>query len=507
MATPAEYVVFLSRNGVKLWVDNGQLRYQALRGALSAEELARLRSMKNEIVAELSNATSATEAPLSFQQRWFLKLFSERPDWKTTLSFAFRLKGELDPAALQRSLEYVLRKHASLRTKIANVRGEWRLQTEPVSGFQLPILPVLGESSAERQERALTLIRESVTQELDSAVAPLMSAQLIRVSTVEHFLVVLVHRLATDCVGLGQAVRDLWQFYAEARKGAPAHVEESMQYRDYTLWQHATDEAWRQKHTSYWNDYLAEAQPIHWPAQDDTSLADRIGSREFVSLETSFGETLSARVRELGRQTQTLPALLMLSLYAGCISRWCGQQDLIIPFIIAGRTAAQDGVVGCFSHVVYLRIRLNGTENFIELLKRVSNEFYKTAAFRQDSGRIVTERPELLRGTLCQWLSWHPAEVAGAQTDEVASELGLTVESVPCQSLEELANVPPGRVDLEICFFEGSGKVSIWATCRTDRFTEGAPARLMREFESFAERAVRDPQAPIGGELRPVSSK
>ena len=507
MSTAADYVTFLERSGVKLWVDDGQLRYHAKKGVLGSEELARLRSMRSEIVAELmqaasrtvddssrAHAASAVEGPVSFQQRWFLKLLEEHPTWKATLSYVFHLKGALDPTALERGFEGILRRHASFRTRMRRIGGEWWQEVDPGECFRLPIVHVSGETDVDRQRSALVVIQERAARELDPIADCLMNAQLVRASAQEHFLVVLIHRLATDCLGIGQAFRDLWVSYVQTvQKG----LEGPARYLDYALWQHNTDKAWRQKHAAYWNDHLAGAECIRWPMREGAPPGDRNAPGVLTSLEISFGETLSAGLRELGRQTQTLPGLVVLSVYAIGISIRCGQKDLVIPFLIAGRGAAHEGVVGCFSHVVYLRIRLNGSESFAEVLKLVSNEFYRAAAFRQDAGRMATERPELLQGTLCQWLSWHPADIAGLQADDQVNPLGLVVERMRCQSLEELTNVPPDRVDLEISFFDAAGSISALAIYRKDRFVEGAMVQLVEGLRAIADHAVREPSEPF----------
>lgn len=512
MSTTIDYVTFLTRNGVRLWVDKGQLCYHAKKGVLSSEELTRLRSMKGEIIAELTRegasttddsapiqVVCATEGPLSFQQRWCLGLLEAHPSWKATMSYTFHLQGALDPTILEGSLRGVLRMHASLRTRVVCDCDEWRQKIETSEGFQLPITQVSGESDSERQDNALLLIQKSAAQELDPAVDPLITTHLIRVSAREHFLVLLVHRLVTDCLGMSQALRDLWALYAgTAQKGAATSLEGPARYRDYALWQHASDRAWRQKHGAYWNDYLAGAQPVLWPPQEWGAPATGNAPGGLVSLESSFGPVLSAKLRELSQQTRTLPALVMLTLYVAGVSLWCGQRDLLMPFVVAGRAAEHEAIVGCFSYIVYLRIRLEGKETFIALLKRVSNEFYRAAAFRQDSGRMVTQRPELLRGTLCQWLSWHPADITGSP-DSQGGQLGFEVETIRCQNPEQLTNVPPDRADLEMNFFDAAGEIFALAIYRPDRFAESAPARLMRGLRSVAEHAVRDPGTPIAG--------
>jgi hypothetical protein len=327
-----------------------------------------------------------------------------------------------------------------------------------------------------------------------------MDAQLIQVSKREHFLIVLIHRLATDCLGVAHALGELWELYAQSTQASSLpDVTETPSYQNYAQQQRATDAAWRQRHAAYWDEYLSGAKPVAWPPEKCAPSQAPNTTGTLASFEIYFGEATSMGLIELSQQTQTLPALVVLSLYVACLSLWCEQSDLLVPFIVAGRAAAHEGVVGCFAHIAYLRIRLSGTESFIELLKRVSSEFYRAVTFRQDCGRMAAERPGLLQGTLCQWLSWHPADVAKLQLGEQPSACGLEVKAVRCQSLEELVNAPPEMVGLEVNFFEQAGKVAALAIYRPERFSDSAVEKLMAQFRMVAEHAIRDPRAPISG--------
>jgi hypothetical protein len=186
----------------------------------------------------------------------------------------------------------------------------------------------------------------------------------------------------------------------------------------------------------------------------------------------------------------------MLAVYVACVSRWCGQRDFVVPFLIAGRDSQHERTVGYFPNVLYLRMRLGGAVNFFDLLKLVSNEFYR-AVFRQDSCRMAARRPELLRGTLCQWLSWHPADVTARETADITDQLGFTVQGLRFQTPEELTNVPPGVVDIEMSFFEMAGDISALAIYRADHFGERTMVRLMRECRLMAKQFVADPKASV----------
>jgi len=210
-----------------------------------------------------------------------------------------------------------------------------------------------------------------------------------------------------------------------------------------------------------------------------------------ASVQCSFGESLSAAVRELSRQTQSLPALVVLALYVASVSRWCGQRDFVAPFLIAGRNSEHEAVVGYFTHIVFLRVHVGERDTFKELLKRVSNEFYRAAAFRQDFGRVAAQQSRLLSGALCQWLSWHPAAVAGLETGDPARPAGLDIERMPPLDLEELTNVPPAMVGLEISFFEAAGDIAALAIYRNERFAQSTVQGFLTAVQATAERVTR----------------
>ena len=511
MPTPADYLAFLRHKGVKLWFDNGELRYQARKGSLSADELAELRRMRAEIIAELSQsanpepsnprqagANAGRRAPLSFQQQWLLTMIQDHSHWKPTLTFTLHLTGELDISALEKAFRSVLSRHEGLRTRLVAMDGVPEQRIEESARFQLGFSKIREASDGETENATLSLIQEIESRALDPAVAPMMMAELLQISPQNHFLILVIHRLATDCLGVIQVLRGLWSSYRKVVSASGSGFEEeTAQYGDYAIWQHATDAVWRGKHAAYWTERLMGAERIRWPIEDCMPSAATDSQTHLASLESSLGETLSAKLRELARQRQTLPALVVLAVYAASVSTLCKQEDFILPFLIAGRTSENESVVGYFSYIVYLRVKCSGTESFADLLKQLTHEYYRAATFRQDFGRNVAQRPELLGGTLCQWLSWHPSEVAGLGLDDLTRPLGITLQRVRCQNLEEFTNTPPSTVDIEMTFFDAKGEIGAFATWQSDLLAQDFAPRLMQRIRSVAERITDDPLCPV----------
>jgi hypothetical protein len=105
---------------------------------------------------------------------------------------------------------------------------------------------------------------------------------------------------------------------------------------------------------------------------------------------------------------------------------------------------------------------------------------------------MALRRPDLLRGTFFQWLSWHPAELAGPEMYDAVAQLGISARPVRFQAARELANVPPGVTDLDACFFESARDIGIMLIFRRERFPEGTVERFIQQLRASAEQIAHD---------------
>jgi hypothetical protein len=504
--TPAECLASLHGKGIRLWVQNGELRYHAKKGTLSSDDLAHLRLLKDGIVAELNKTPAAgsrplfsrhpscEQAPLTFQQQWLLELAKRYPNWNGTLAYAFKLTGALNSQLLERSIEEVLRRHGALRTRIIDLDGVPKQQIDDVREYHLIATTAAGDSRAEMEDGVRRLIHDLAARRINAVVGPLFEVRLIDVSDREHFLVVVIHRLAADCLSVSQVFRELWLLYGESPQGRRSQLAQNpMQYGEYAVWQQATDADWCKRHAAYWNDRLAKATGIQWPPE---ALATGDGRDTLGVLECSFGEALSNGLRELGRQSRTISAMVMLTVYVAILWRWSGQRDFVVPFNIVGRHSEHESVVGYFSHALYLRMQPTGSETFADLLHLVSNEFYR-AVSHQDFGRAAVAIPEILRGTFFQWLAWHPDDMSGLTKSAFADSLGFTLENIHVQKPGDLTTLPPGAVDIEMSFFERANGICASATYRADRFAPQTMERFIADLRVSAEQFVCNPRTPV----------
>lgn len=434
-------------------------------------------------------------APLTFQQQWLLDLARRNADWNCTSGYTFRLKGVLCLELLKQSLEDVVHRHGSLRTRIVSVDGIVVQSIDETRPGYLDTVQIHGESRAEIEINAIRAAEALYDPEMDLAAGRLWTATLLELSEREHWLVLVMHRLIAECSSIERVFQEVRSRYDELMGTRPSIFPTTPpQYSDYAVRQRSTTGDWAMKHGAYWSNHLSGAVGVQWRTDLNTTVTPQgtLGKMSCV-----LGSELSAELRELARKMRVLTPTVMLAIYAITLWRWNRQDDFILPFNVAGRQSEHRPVVGYFSYILYLRVKLTGYETFRELLSRVSNEFYRALA-HQDFGRVAAQRPELLAGTLFQWITWHPDDAAQATARDADTPVDISVERVPIRDRGAgLTIVPPGLVDVEITLFDDLNGLCALGSYRVDRFAAQTMDQLMLELQSATRILVHDPDMLI----------
>src|SRR5438128_3216024 len=131
--------------------------------------------------------------PLSFSQErlWFLHQV-DAADTSYNLQYVLSLKGSLDTRALARSLQEVVRRHESLRTRFPVVDSQ-PIQLVSAESFDILESSDLSGLPASERESAVARLRVGqIQQAFDLAMGPLIRARLVRLSDAEHVLLLIM---------------------------------------------------------------------------------------------------------------------------------------------------------------------------------------------------------------------------------------------------------------------------------------------------------------------------
>lgn len=323
----------------------------------------------------------ARVGPLSFAQSrlWFLE--NAGLGGTFNLLYPFLLRGNLNVSALHRSFRELVRRQASLRTRFGERNGE-------------PVQITLQESDPDWTFRDLTdkgltvdspLVREIVrnesTRPFDLRALPPVRISLLKLGPATHVLLLAVHHIVWDGWSWAVAAGELNEMYAAYAAGRePALQPLPVQYAECA-------EAQRERlagpvleeRLDYWRRQLdgapaSIALPIR---QRGAWLPSSPGRARTIELPESSAEAL----RKLARSENVTPYVLLLSAFQVLLSRWSGQNDIVVGTPVAGRTDADtQGLVGFFVNLLAIRSSLRGDPPFTEFVHRVRDTVYGALA-------------------------------------------------------------------------------------------------------------------------------
>src|SRR5258708_2899710 len=148
-------------------------------------ELLRLLLQKEGLDSQgrdIVSAETSERLPLSWAQKrlWFLDRLRPGSDFYN-VALACELRGDLTAAALERSLQEIIRRHGALRTRFEVVDGEPAQRVETLIDFRLQLLDLSNqEGIAERRKRAREIVTLEAAKPFDLGMAPLLRGLLIR---------------------------------------------------------------------------------------------------------------------------------------------------------------------------------------------------------------------------------------------------------------------------------------------------------------------------------------
>ena len=430
--------------------------------------------------------------PLSFAQErlWFLDQM-EPGSTAYNVPAVLRLIGDLDAAAMQRALDGLISRHESLRTIFATGPNGTPVQViRPAQTFSLPVIDLSAVAVDGRDEAVRAAVREETGRPFDLAAGPLFRAALLRVAGEEHVLVITLHHAVTDGWSMGVLFRELGALYETYKNGAesvlPPHA---VQYADHAAWQRA----WLageplQRQLAWWKDALAGAPAVLELPTDRPRPA--VFSGRGARRTAVIPQELAQRLTALGRREGVTLYMTLMAAWQLVLSRWSGQDDVVVGTPIAGRTRAEtEGLIGLFVNTLAVRGDLGGDPAFRDLLRRVREATlgayaHQDVPFEQvvdavGAGRALSHTPVFQ--VMFSMQNTPAARVSLAGLELRAAEWELTT----------------AKFDLALTAAETTGGAKLLLDYATDLFDGETIDRMAGHLAVVLEAAAADPARRI----------
>ncbi|HEV2988768.1 MAG TPA: amino acid adenylation domain-containing protein [Candidatus Angelobacter sp.] len=425
--------------------------------------------------------------PLSFAQQrlWFVEQMTAGTA-VYNLPVTIQLDGTLNAAALQQSLSEVARRHESLRTTYVDY-GQGPVQIVASHHHRdLPLVDLAGLSPSERnveaQRIALTHNQRPFAIAQD---APLRKA-LLRLGPEKHILVLAVHHIAADGWSLQLLVKEVAALYQAFSAGQCSPLPEApIQYADYSCWQRQRLQGnVLESLVSYWKQQLDDIPPLLQLPADHPRPA--VASFRGETYKATIPEKLAEQIKLFCQKERVTLFTALLASFQVLLSRYSGQDDILIGTPVAGRSVAEtEALIGLFVNTVVMRANLSDRPAVRQLLNQVRETVLEAQTHQElPFERLVEElKPE-------RNLSYSPVFQAM-----------LVLQNVPQESM----NVPglhwnsmvsePGVEEFDLTLSVNDDKAGLQASLSysTDLFNRETIERLINHWQQVLAVMVANP--------------
>ncbi|MGC9497343.1 amino acid adenylation domain-containing protein [Streptomyces sp. WG7] len=397
-----DIVAELERHGIRLWEEDGKLRFRAPQGALTEERRALLRSRRDDVLAHLTERTEATRLtpepdaahqpfPLTDIQAAYLVGRGSAYGYGGVACHVYTelaYPAETDPDALDDAWWAIVRRHDMLRAVVHPDGSQEVLPTIPETA-----IPVQDMRGAPEEDVDLR-VRE-IRDELAARVPPTDRPPLFELRMTRCDDALLLHlsidQLIVDYASLLLVLAELEDVY-HGRRLAPLNAR----FRDYVLARR------RQTLTSEYNrhrDYWLRRLPDLPAAPELPLAADSSAPGPFRRYET----VMSAEQRkafEANAAARQIPlSAAALTAFAEVIGRWSRNPEFMLNLPTFTRLPLHEDVdrlVGDFTSVELLAVDLRARQTFVERVRTLSTNLLEDLAHSLFTGsQVLTEMARL----------------------------------------------------------------------------------------------------------------
>jgi hypothetical protein len=287
--------------------------------------------------------------------------------------------GPCDPAALERSLTEIIRRHEIWRTTfyigVGNETAGRPLQiVHAPTPFTLPVSDLRNLPASERENVAQNLANADARQPFDLQSGPLVRARLITLADDEYRLYVTAHQSIVDGITVFDIFpSELTTLYESFVQNKPSSLPElDAQFADFACWQ-------RQKFSgdamesqlAYWQKQLSGDLPVlQWPNHGARPAQQTYRGAMHAF---QFPHELAQSLKDLGRRHGATLFMVLLAGLVAMLHRYTGQEDIVVGTLApSGRKQTEfQRLVGYFLNPVALRANLSGNPSFHSLIRQM----------------------------------------------------------------------------------------------------------------------------------------
>ncbi|WP_291581076.1 condensation domain-containing protein, partial [Clostridium sp. UBA6640] len=309
----------------------------------------------------------------SAQKRIYMTQQFDKDITAYNMPIIFELEGEIDKKRIEGTFKKIVARHESLRTYFKTIEDEIVQKIDNIYEFKLIKRKYNGDIDS--------IINKFIRPfELDKI--PLFRLELVE-SEEKTYLFIDIHHIISDGVSMNILIKEFAALY-NGQNLEPL----KLQYKDFAVWQNSflkSEEMKKQK--EYWINRFRDEIPVLNLPYDYERPAMQSFEGDIMTFE--LNKEVAEDLKRFSKQTGTTMHMVLLSAFNIILSKYSGQEDIIIGIPIAGRPHADiQNIMGMFVNMLPLRNKPEKNKKYLDFLKEVkenSLNAYENQSYQFDN--------------------------------------------------------------------------------------------------------------------------
>ena len=314
--------------------------------------------------------------------------------------------------------------------------------------------------------------------------APLFWIEILEISEDERILFLDFHHIISDGISISLFLDELFKVYHEETL-----PELEIQVTDYIHWENKNIKLEKtKKQLEYWLQQFKDEVPVlNFPADfARPSLMDYHGKK----LDFKIDKTLSTKLRKLAKHENTSLFTILLAVYNVLLSKYTGQEDIVVGVPVAGRNHSQlQSLIGMFVNNLALRNQPKGSLTFKDFLSQTQSTTLQSFNNQDYSfGKLVEQieqKRDVSRNSLFDTMFiYQNLELPQCQKENLSIEHYF---------------FDPGfsKYDISLEVFDQKETINYYIEYSTALFKEETIIRFANHFENLLNSIVQTPNVKL----------
>jgi amino acid adenylation domain-containing protein len=410
----------------------------------------------------------------------------------------FRVKGNLDPALLERCFNLVVQRHEILRSVFKNIDGR-PYQVVADLRVSIPVVDVSHEPDPLLAARAAAtrLIKEP----LDLEKGPPVRLPLVRIAPDDHIFIAVLHHIVTDWWSYYIFYSELSAAYDCLSRGRPVTLPElPIQYADWAAWRLRWEntEAFKAQQDYWLQQVQGVPNVLELPADHSRPpLQSNNGARRTSAVPPEIVPAL----HEMNRRAGTSSFMTLLAVIDVFLWRYTGEERFLVgtPASADRDTEETARLIGYMLNTLVLRADLSGNPTFLQLLQRIRPTCMGAFANKEYPFRHLVERLKLERDM--SRMPLYQVEYLYVSSESPVHPIhdpeGQKLKLPGFETSDFIMERNTSPIDLQITFWESIDSLKLMLEYNTDIFEPATIDRMSEHLIELLRRVLTEPERPL----------